>query len=137
MVLRNSMLEEIRKDVVATFLLQKSNLTEAQLDTILASDREGNLDFKRSLREKGRVSKGSFVRTLEQGHVNIESSLYTIFLLAYLNLVPAESIGQFSRNTRMLSQLRNAQANPSDLMRVIQAMQQFALGFSGKRRFIL
>ena len=45
------MLEEIRIDVVATFLLRKSNLTEAQLDTILASDREGNLDFKRILRE--------------------------------------------------------------------------------------
>lgn len=131
------MLEEIRKDVVATFLLRKSNLTEAQLDTILASDREGNLDFKRNLREKRTVSKGSFMRTLDQGHSNIESSLYTIFLLAYLNLVPTESIGQFSRNTRMLFELRNAEANSSDLVRVIEAMQQFVLGFARKRRFIL
>ena len=61
------MLQEIRKDIVATFLLQKSNLTDVQLDTILASDREGNLDFKRGLREKGRVSKGSFARNLESG----------------------------------------------------------------------
>ena len=83
------------------------------------------------------MSKGSFLRTLEQGHSNIESSLYTIFLLAYLNLVPAESIGQFSRNTRMLFQLRNAEANPSDLMRVVEAMQQFVLQFGRKRRFIL
>lgn len=131
------MLEQIRKDVVATFLLQRSSLTEAQLDTILASDREGNLDFKRNLREKGRVSKGSFMRTLEQGHRNIESSLYTIFLLAYLNLVPSESIAQFSRNTRMLSQLKNVEANVSDIMRVVEAMQQFVLGFRRKRRFIL
>ena len=79
-VIRFSMLEEIRKDIVATFLLQKSNLTEVQLDTILAADREGNLDFKRGLREKGRVSKGSFARTLNQGHDNIESSsLHFVF----------------------------------------------------------
>ena len=46
------MLEDIRSDTIATFLLQKSNLTEVQLDTILASEEIGSLDFKRGLREK-------------------------------------------------------------------------------------
>jgi hypothetical protein len=131
------MLESVRKDSVAVFLLQKSNLTETQLDTILASDREGNLDFKRTLREKGRVSKGSFARTLKQGHRNVESSVYTLFLLAYLNLVPVESLNQFSRNARMLSQLKDAQASHSDLVRVIEAMQEFVSGLDKKRKVIL
>ena len=131
------MLEEIRKDIVATFLLQKSTLTEVQLDTILASDREGNLDFKRGLREKGRVSKGSFARTLNQGQYNVESSIYTLFLLAYLDLVPQESLTQFSRNVRMLAQLKNAEAKRDDLLRVIEAMREFVSDFARKRKVIL
>ena len=131
------MLQQIRNDTVATFLLEKCNLTEAQLDTILASDREGNLDYKRGLREKGRVSKGSFARTLNQGHSNIESSVYTLFLLAYLDLIPGESLAQFSRTTRMLTQLREAQATRDDLVRVIGAMQEFVQGFGRKRKVIL
>jgi hypothetical protein len=131
------MLQEIRKDIVATFLLQKSNLTDVQLDTILASDREGNLDFKRGLREKGRVSKGSFARTLSQGHDNIESSVYTLFLLAYLDLVPQESLNQFSRTAKMLAQLKEAEAGKDDLMRVIEAMEGFVSGFDRKRKVIL
>lgn len=131
------MLEEIRKDIVATFLLYESSLTEAQLDTILASHREGNLDFKRGLREKGKVSKGSFVRTLNQSRDNIESSVYTLFLLAYLDLIPSESVAQFSRTARMLSQLKGAEANRDDLLRVIEAMQEFVSGFGRKRKVIL
>ena len=131
------MLQEIRKDIVATFLLQKSNLTDVQLDTILASDREGNLDFKRGLREKGRVSKGSFARTLSQGHDNIESSVYTLFLLAYLDLVPQESLNQFSRTAKMLAQLKEAEAGNDDLLRVIEAMEAFVSGFGRKRKVIL
>lgn len=131
------MLEEIRKDIVATFLLQKSALTEVQLDTILASDREGSLEFKRGLREKGRVSKGSFARTLNQGQDNIESSIYTLFLLAYLDLVPQDSLTQFSRTTRMLAQLKDAEAKRDDLLRVIEAMREFVSGFGRKRKVIL
>ena len=131
------MLQEIRKDVVATFLLQKSNLTDVQLDTILASDREGNLDFKRGLREKGRVSKGSFARTLNQGHDNIESSVYTLFLLAYSVSVPQESLNQFSRTAKMLAQLKEAEGSKDDLMRVIEAMEGFVSGFGRKRKVIL
>ncbi len=131
------MLGEIRKDVVAMFLLQKSNLTEVQLDTILASDSKGNLEFKSGLREKGKVSKGSFARTLNQGYANIESSLYTLFLLAYLDLVPAENITQFSRTTGMLSQLKSAEPTREDVLQVIEAMQEFVHGFSRKRKVIL
>lgn len=131
------MLEDIRKDIVATFLLRKSNLTETQLDTILASDREGNLDFKRTLREKGSVSKGSFARTLDQGQRNIESSVYTLFLLAYLNLVPIETLTQLSRNSRMLAQLKEVRATHGELLRVIEAMQEFVSGLGKKRKVIL
>ncbi|MGH2510552.1 MAG: hypothetical protein ACRDHZ_24520 [Ktedonobacteraceae bacterium] len=129
--------EQVRKDLVASFLLQKSNLTEVQLDTILASDREGNIEHKASLREKGKVSKGSFARTLNQGQENIESSIYTLFLLSYLNLVSPENLAQFSRTARMLGQLKDADPKREDLLRVVEAMKYFVHGFGGRKRKVI
>jgi hypothetical protein len=132
------MLEEIRNDPVANFLLQKSNLTDAQLDTILASEAEGNLHFKSGLREKGRVSKGSFSRSLGQARGNIKSSIYTFFLLAYLDLIPKEGLDQFYRTGKMIGELKNAEPTQADLMKVIGAMEQFVGRFAeGKRKFIV
>jgi len=131
------MLAEVRKDPVASFLLRKSALTDAQLDTILSAGKEGNLDFKRGLREKGRVSKGSFARTLKQSERNIESSIYTLFLLAYLGIVPPENFAQFSRTTKILGQLKDAEPTGEDLQRVMQAMENFARGFSNANRKII
>ncbi|MCL4519719.1 MAG: hypothetical protein M1587_11050, partial [Thaumarchaeota archaeon] len=59
-----NMLDEIRKDLVASFLLTKSHLTETQLDTILAGGIDGDLREKTQRRDRGKVSKGAFVRTL-------------------------------------------------------------------------
>jgi len=132
------MLEDIRSDTIATFLLQKSNLTEAQLDTILASEEVGNLDFKRGLREKQKVSKGSFARTLKQARGNVEASLYTIFLLSYLDLVRQENVGQFVRNARMLGELKSANPKSEDLLKVMEAMEDYTQTFArGKRKLIL
>jgi len=132
------MLEAIRSDPIATFLLRKSNLTEVQLDTLLASEEIGNMDFKRGLREKGRVSKGAFARTLKQTRDNVEASVYTIFLLAYLDLVRPENIGQFVRNTKMLGELKSAKPQTDDLLKVVEAMEDYAQDFaSGKRKLIV
>src|SRR5271165_5125396 len=132
------MLEDIPSDTIATFLLQKSNLTEAQLDTILASEEVGNLDFKRGLREKQKVSKGSFARTLKQARGNVEASLYTIFLLSYLDLVRQENVGQFVRNARMLGELKSANPKSEDLLKVMEAMEDYTQTFArGKRKLIL
>lgn len=108
-------------------------LTEAQLDTILAAEIDGNLDYKRGLREKGKVTKGAFARTLLQARSNIESSLYTLFLLAYLNLVPSENFVQLSRTTRMLGELKDAAAQREDQMRVVEAMEEFVRNFGRDR----
>ncbi len=123
------MLEDLRNDAVVNFLLSKSNLTEVQLDTILASAREGNLNIKRTLREKGPVSKGAFARTLKQAYVNIESSVYTLFLLVYLEQISSEKMAQLGRTTRMLSQLKEANISRGDSGRVIRAMEQFVRDF--------
>lgn len=123
----------MRDDAVLSFLLSKSNLTDVQLDTVLASDREGNLNMKRVMRDKGPVSKGSFARTLKQAYENIESSVYTLFLLAYLDRAPADKLAQLSRTARTLSQLKSAGPSQSDSERVIAAIQDFVRDFRGKK----
>src|SRR3984893_16460298 len=124
------MLGEIRNNPFASFLLKKSNLTDAQLDTILASEAEGNLQFKSGLREKGRVSKGSFARSLVQARDNVRSSVYTFFLLAYLDLIPEEGLAQLYRTGKMIGELKETEATDTDLQKVIAAMKEFAERFA-------
>jgi len=124
------MLEDIRKDTLATFLLQKSNITEVQLDTLLASKEQGNLDFKRTLREKHKVTKGAFSRTLKQTEHNVEASVYTIFLLSYLDLISQTEVNRLVRNARMLSELKEVKPTSDDLLRVIEAMEEYVQHFS-------
>ncbi|HYB04649.1 MAG TPA: hypothetical protein VED17_09315 [Nitrososphaerales archaeon] len=132
------MLEEIRKDTIATFLLQKSNITEVQLDTLLASKEEGNLNFKRTLREKHKVSKGAFSRTLKQAQHNAEAAVYSIFLLSYLNLINQADVNHLIRNTKMLGELKEARPAMEDQMRVLEAMQEYVETLaSGRRKLIV
>jgi hypothetical protein len=132
------LLEEIRNDTIATFLLRKSNITEVQLDTLLASNEEGNLNFKRTLREKHQVTKGAFSRTLKQAQHNAEASLYSIFLLSYLNLIKQTDVNHLVRNIRMLAELKGARPAMEDQMRVLEAMQEYVETFvSGKRKLIV
>ncbi len=130
------MLEEVRKDLIASFLLRKSQLTDVQLDTILAQRASGDLNKRAGLRDRGKVSKGAFVRTLRQGQANIESSVYTIYLLAYLGLVSVETAGQVIRTTSMLTQVKSASPEKEVSLKLIDAMQDFAEKLSGKRRFM-
>jgi len=131
------MLEEIRKDIIATFLLRKSNLTEVQLDTLLASKEEGNLDFKRTLREKRKVTKGAFARTLKQVRHNAEASVYTIFLLSYLDLVSQADVNHLVRNTRMLGELKQARPGMEDQIRVLEAMEEYVQNFASSKRKLI
>jgi hypothetical protein len=131
------MLEEIRKDTIATFLLRKSNITEVQLDTLLASKEEGNLDFKSTLREKRKVTKGAFSRTLKQARHNIEASIYSIFLLSYLDLITPSNVTQLVRNSRMLGELKEAKPTNEEQLRVMEAMEDFVQTFSSSKRKLI
>lgn len=131
------MLGDIREDLVASFLLRKSSLSEAQLDTILAANISVDLSERVKLRESGRVSKGAFVRSLRQGQNNVEGSIYTLFLLAYLNLISPEFGSQLTRTINMLTRVKSAKAEKNALLELIDAMQDFTERVSRRRKFIL
>ncbi len=128
------MIENLRRDPIVSFLLRNSSLTETQLDTIIASTIEGNLAQKAQSREKGKVSKGAFVRTLRQGQGNVEASLYTLMLLVYLGLVKQERFDQFLRTQRLFAQVRELQLDSESVSRLIDGMSAFAQEFSGRKR---
>ena len=128
------MLESFRGDLLVAFLLENSSLTPAQLDTILASQNDGTLDSKRSLREKRKVSSGAFVRTLRQAQRNIEASIYSLMLLSYLGIIPEEKINQFLRTERLVLKVKEMNPDQENMQQIIEGMQEFAGDFSGRKR---
>ena len=76
--------EMVERDIILTYLLQRSKITKAQLDTIIINSHSINLKEKILLRDEKKVSKGSFLRTLSQGEANVKSSFYSIILMQYL-----------------------------------------------------
>jgi len=127
------LIEKVRNDPIVSFLLQKSSLTVAQLDTIMAGQISGNLDTKILSREKSKVSKGSFVRTLHQGQENVESSIYTLMLMVYLGLVSQERFDQFLKTQRIFSKIKELEPDRENILRLINGLQEFVEDFSGKR----
>jgi hypothetical protein len=111
-------------------LLRNSNLTEAQLETLLLDlviedalktrvpyEQKASLRTRKSRGKRG-VSRGSYNRTLSQARRNVIQSIYTMLLLAYLGLFdqpvfrPFEEIAARIGNYR---RIRDALAGRSTL----------------------
>jgi len=90
----------VTRDPITKLLLVNSQLTLAQLETLLADSLSGETDikkaFRRLYRPSGRnVSRGAFNRTLIQAQNNVMRSIYTIFLLGYVGLYDSASLQPF------------------------------------------
>lgn len=88
------------RDPVTKMLLDQSQLTGPQLETILAdslsSEEDVSKDRRRLYRPSSRsVSRGSYNRTLIQAQNNIIRSIYTVLLLGYLKLFDSPSLQPF------------------------------------------
>ncbi|MHB1907558.1 MAG: hypothetical protein ACYCQJ_01655 [Nitrososphaerales archaeon] len=131
------MLNELKKDPLIRFLLARCSVSEAQLDTILLSQSDDKLEVRASKRDKGKVSTGSFMRTLRQGQKNIESCLYTLILLEYLRLVKADDLEKIGRLGRLISEVKQSTPSQEAVTRLVQALESFIEGFSGRRKLIV
>jgi len=94
--------KEIINNQFIELLLNKSNLTKIQLETLLIdillddiSQKQNLNDKKAQLRLKGPISRGSFNRSLKQAKKNILKSIITIVLLQYLNILEKGSLNSF------------------------------------------
>jgi hypothetical protein len=100
---------DINKDSIAKILVEKCNLTNIQLETFLIhllSDQltQNKIKFenKAQIRLKGKISRGSFNRTLKQAQKNIISSLYTVLLLGYLGIFDSPVLSQYIETSNQL-----------------------------------
>lgn len=121
---------------MVSFLSERCSLTFAQLDTILASQLEGNLRFKASRRDKQKLSQGAFVRTLRQGQRNIEACMYTLILLEYLGLAGPRDLEGLSRLGSLMWKVRESSVSKDEVSRLIGGIQDFAESFSRRRKLI-
>jgi hypothetical protein len=130
-------LQSIKNDTIVSFLSERSSLTLAQLDTILASQTQGDLKEKVSKRDKQKLSEGAFIRTLRQGQANIEACMYTLILLEYLGLVGPEDLERLSRLGVLISKVKESTPNREEIQRLIHSLQDFAETFSRRRKLIV
>jgi hypothetical protein len=96
------MIENFRQDPIFQFLASNCMLTQTQLDTILAAKNGVNLDEKIKLRRKGKLSKGSFIRSLRQAETNVRLCFCTLILLRYSGLIDPTQWAKFSNVAELI-----------------------------------
>lgn len=108
------------QDLVLSRLLERSNLTAAQFETVLVDQLGTDLAEKPLTREEmthlrrtgGKISRGAFNRTLQQARTNITEAVYTVLLLGYGGLLESPSLAPFLEASERLKsktdQLREA-----------------------------
>jgi len=96
-------LEQTLSDPIVALLLENSNLTRKQFETFVISLLGDQFYVKfatkaRKLRvrtDKFEISRGAFNRTLNQARVNVVRSIYTLFLLGYVEVFDTPQLGPF------------------------------------------
>ena len=106
-----NVIKSIERDPILKILLENSHLTKIQLETFLIDilskynpENRIKSEEKTYFRIRGKVSRGSFNRTLKQAKKNIIRSIYTILLLGYLKI--ADSTTLISRYLEVSNRLR-------------------------------
>jgi len=95
-------IKNIYNDPIAKILAENCNLTKIQLETFLIEFltekmKENKLknSIKSLFRTNGKISRGSFNRTLKQSQKNIISSIYTLLLLGYLGIFDSPALSSY------------------------------------------
>ncbi|OYT55313.1 MAG: hypothetical protein B6U77_01975 [Candidatus Hecatellales archaeon ex4484_218] len=106
-----NVIKSMERDPILKILLENSHLTKIQLETFLIDilskyNQENRIksEEKTYFRIRGKVSRGSFNRTLKQAKKNIIRSIYTILLLGYLKI--ADSTTLILRHLEISNRLR-------------------------------
>ena len=85
------LIDLIKDDELGIYLINNSNITKVQLDTILCNiyGKNNNISLKkRILFKDNKIIKSSvFIRIKHQGKSNIKKSITTLLLLSYLNIL--------------------------------------------------
>lgn len=91
------------QDPVVLKLLERSNLTRVQFETILLDQIGSDIADKTLTREemtrlrknRGKISRGSFNRSLQQARENVAQSVHTVILMGWSGLLESPSLAPF------------------------------------------
>jgi hypothetical protein len=130
-----SEIDETLRDRILSALLQRSNLTKVQFETLLvdqlghdmANKRLTRSDMAQLRRDQNGISRGSFNRTLRQARENVVEAIHTVLLLGYSGLTESPSIAPFLEASERLkgqtSQLKEAvQHDPEVYQRTVDSI---------------
>jgi hypothetical protein len=146
-----SMIEETLRDRILSALLQRSNLTKIQFETLLvdqlghdmANKRLTRSDMAQLRQDQKQISRGSFNRTLRQARENVVEAIHTVLLLGYSGLTESPSIAPFLEASERLkgqtSQLRDAALSEPEAYRrtvdsIIDDLEHAFRAMFGKNR---
>ncbi len=129
--------KQILGDPVTTKLLERSNLTKAQFETLLLDqlgEEMADRPLKRqemaelSRREPG-ISRGALNRTLSQAKRNVSSSIHTFLLLGYSGLTDSPSLAPFIEASERLksntSELHDiSRTNSENYSRIVEEIMR-------------
>jgi len=118
--------ERILADPIAKFLLERAGLTQAQLDTYLIDlvgkrDKIGLSELV-SLRDRGPVKKGAFLRTLSQAHKNLMRAIHTIILAQYLGLLDKQIVTRLVEVGALMSTIDGRTLTGEQIERIVEAL---------------
>ncbi len=127
------MLKDYKHDSVVSFLVERCSLTPAQLDTIMIWRLEIKLGAMVGLRDKKKVTKGAFLRSLKQGQYNVRSSLYTMILLEYLGLIDSKQLFALGRIGELISKVKDSSPNADSIRKLLEGIEEFTETFCQRR----
>jgi hypothetical protein len=96
-------LDQTLSDPIVALLLENSNLTRKQFESFIISllgdqfyAKSATKGRKMRVRtDKFEISRGAFNRTLNQARANVIRSIYTLFLLGYVEVFDTPQLGPF------------------------------------------
>lgn len=110
----NKTLSALQDDPIARKLMERSFLTQTQMETLLIhliADSIGlrpiKYEKKALFRKKTPISKGAFNRSLNQAQKNVIASIYTIILLGYLGILDSPALRPYLELSNHLEEYRN------------------------------
>ena len=125
----------LSKDWLIRYLLERSDLTLTQADTLMIffeyRSRGDSLSGMILARDRGEVSKGSFDRSLRQGKNNIKKSLNTLIFSYYLGFFDKELLRSLVRICDLLLDLRGLEIPESRLKEVADVIEEACNRFVG------
>lgn len=132
----NTMIDSVlSKDWLMRYLLERSDLSLTQTDTLMIffayRSRGDPLSEMILARDGGKVSKGSFDRTLRQGKNNIRKSVNTIIFAYYLGFFDRELLRSLVRICDLLLDLPGLEVSESRLRDVARVIEQACDRFVG------